>query len=41
MERSESVSENVFISCGVLILAAVLIISVALSCAALFIVLGG
>ena len=41
MERSESLAENMVISCGVLFLAAALIVSVLLIGAALFVALGG
>ena len=41
MEPSESISKNVGISCSVLLLTAVLIVSVFLAGAALFMVLGG
>jgi len=41
MESSESVSNNILISCGVLVLTAGLILSVVTLGVALFVVLGG
>ena len=41
MERSESLPKKVLISCGVLFLTAVLVVSLALAGVALFVALGG
>ena len=41
MEPSESLSKNVFISCGVLFLTAGIIVSLFLAAAALLVALGG
>jgi hypothetical protein len=41
MEPSESITKNVGISCGVLLLTALLIVGVFLTGAALFVMLGG
>jgi hypothetical protein len=41
MEPSESIAKNVVLSCGVLLLTAILIVSLFLAGTALFVVLGG
>lgn len=41
MEPRESLLKNVLLSCGVLVLTAVLVLSLTLAGAALFVVLGG